>query len=263
MMDNIPKLFENVSLLITHYNRSNSLERLLRTFRELNISFHEIIVSDDSSKPEHLEHIKALENEYVFRLVGTEKNKGLGNNINKGQVVVKSPYTLYVQEDFVPLHDFALHFDDALRFMEEDQKLDIVRLYAYSAYPNLKPYKKGFSELIYKPWHLDKNKVYFYSDHPHLRRSTFFDKFGQYQEGLKVDRTEYAMCAAFIQNKGAGLFFDKYSTLFRQENSAVEPSTVVRDNWKQSNNLFISSLRWMYRQIKYNYDLNFSKKYKR
>ncbi len=248
--------FENVTLLITHYNRSSSLERLLKAYLELSCSFGDIVVSDDGSKQEHLQKLEELRSLYSFNLVTSEINKGLGNNINKGQDAVKTPYTLYVQEDFEPAPDFASHFKNALNIMESETRFDIVRFYSYLKYPYLKPYKDGFSEMYINPWSPDYLKIYYYSDHPHLRRSTFFEKFGRYAEGLKGDKTEYKMCVSFIRNKGTGLFFDEYKGLFYQKNSEEEPSTMTRGNLSQSSNFFISIIRDVYRQFKYNYDLN-------
>ncbi|MES2826843.1 MAG: glycosyltransferase [Bacteroidota bacterium] len=253
-------IFSDVTLLITHYNRSNSLERLLKAFKDLDVIFNEIIVSDDGSQPEHVNYIKKLVNDYNFTLITAEVNKGLGNNINKGQLAVKTPYTLYVQEDFVPLAEFIPHFKDALSFMGEEASLDIVRFYSYDKYPSMIPYKAGFSEMVYQPLHLDKNKVYYYSDHPHLRRDTFFEKFGKYREGVKVDKTEYSMCVSFLRGKGRGLFYNDFQSLFLQVNSSSEPSTVQRNNWKQSDNKAIAFGRWLYRYIKYTYDVAFNDK---
>src|SRR5581483_5614559 len=92
--------FPSVTLLITHYNRSSSLERLLAHFRQLGCTFGEIIVADDASKPEHIDKIKSLQPLYLFRLLTVPQNGGLGRNLNRGQDAVKTPYTLYVQEDF-------------------------------------------------------------------------------------------------------------------------------------------------------------------
>jgi len=256
-MNDNKTVFNDVSLLITHYNRSTSLERLLKAFKEQNIFFAEVIVSDDASKPEHQQHIEGLKKEYDFTLVSTPKNRGLANNLNKGQNAVKTPYTLYVQEDFVPLKPFLPHFMDALEMMNEDTSIDMARFYAYSAYPYLKPYKKGFSEVIYKPWYLKTQKIYNYTDHPHLRRNNFFDKFGIYKEGIKSDKAEYLMCISFIQNKGKAIFYDDFKSLFDQVNSETEPSTVTRSNWRQSNNPLMPLIRWPYRTLKYNYDIHF------
>ena len=248
--------FPTVTLLVTHYNRSKSLERLLTTFADLSIAFGEIVVSDDGSKPEHLNALKAMQQMYGFNLVTTPVNQGLGNNLNKGQDAVKTPYTLYVQEDFVPTGKFLPHFTDGFAMLEEGDSIDIVRFYAYSLYPYLKPYAKGFAEMLYKPWFTNTAKIYNYSDHPHLRRSSFLQKFGRYKEGIKSDRTEYLMCISFIQNKGNALFYTNYKELFDQENSTEEPSTVKRSDWRLSDNILISCVRGVFRQIKYNYDIH-------
>lgn len=242
--------FPEVTLLITHYNRSRSLQRLLESFERLKCSFGGIVVSDDGSKPEHVSVLKSLEKEYGFNLVTTPKNKGLGNNINKGQDAVKTAFTLYVQEDFEPADIFPGHFRDALEFMKEDPALDIARFYAYFRYPKTVPYGKGFSEMIYSTLTRDHLKFYVYSDHPHLRRSSFLEKFGRYPEGIKGDLTEYTMAISFIQKKGKGLFYDEFTKLFYQKNSSDEPSTMERADWRQKKNPLVQGLRLLYLQYK-------------
>lgn len=242
--------FNEVSLLVTHYNRSQSLQRLLQTFKEQQVLFGEIIVSDDCSQPKHQSKLKELQQEYGFNLIETPQNKGLGNNINKGQDVVSKPYTLYVQEDFTPIPGFAGHFEDALELMQGSKTPDIIRFYAYFAYPCLKPYQKGFSEMVYSNWTINHLKFYFYSDHPHLRRSTFLDKFGRYPEGIKGDLTEYQMAISFLKHRGKGLFFDQFSTLFNQHNTLAEPSTMGRSNWRQNQSAWITPARSFYLILK-------------
>ncbi|MCW3123426.1 MAG: glycosyl transferase family 2 [Flavipsychrobacter sp.] len=245
--------FPGITLLITHYNRSSSLERLLATFRRLNCTFAEIIVSDDASRPEHLDNVKAMQHEYNFRLVTTPINRGHGNSINKGQDLVTTPYTIYVQEDFVPSDIFPEHLADAFQFMEKDETLDYIRFWALAdSYPDLKPYGKGFSEMQYKLTTLNHLKFYQYSDTPHLRRSNFFERFGRYKEGLKGDVIDYRMAISFLQNKGKGLFYNNYNSLFAHENSEDEPS-MMREliNWRQRRNLFTRPLRWAYLKYKW------------
>lgn len=251
--------YQGVTLLVTHYNRSSSLERLLMAFDELDCTFEDVIVSDDGSSFEQQELLRRLQETYPFRLITSPENRGLGNNLNKGQDAVVTPLTLYVQEDFVPTELFPASFDDALRFMHEFEDLDLVRFYAYYPYPYLKPFGKGYSEMHIKPWYTDYRKIYFYSDHPHLRRSNFLDKFGRYAEGVKGDRTEYRMCLSFIQNRGKALFYNSYDALFKQVNSEAEPSTMTRKSWTTSTNPFVSLLRDSYRQIRYNFDILFSR----
>jgi len=248
-------IFPQVSLLITHYNRSESLSKLLYTYKMLNCSFGQIVVSDDGSRVEHLDKIKLLQKEFGFRLVTTLNNQGLGHNINKGQDAVTKAYTLYVQEDFEPTINFPEKFSEALKFMDENKSLDIVKFYAYYAYPYLKPFNSNYSEMYLPNFGNDYTKIYFYTDHPHLRRSNFFQKFGRYPEGIKGDLTEYKMCISFLQNKGKGLFYNDFSNLFIQKNSAEEPSTMSRESWKQKNGRMTKLMRYFYRQVKYNCDI--------
>lgn len=247
--------FPEVSLLITHYNRSESLENLLKTFKSLNCIFGSIVVSDDGSTHPHIEKLDELQQQYLFKLIKAPINKGLGNNINKGQDAVETPYTLYIQEDFEPSTHFPLQFKKALNFMTADESLDIVKFYAYFPYPYLKSFSDDFSEMYIDNFALNYHKIYFYTDHPHLRRSNFFDKFGRYPEGIKGDITEYKMCISFIQNKAKGLFYNDYANLLTQKNSETEPSTMTRSSWRQSQNSFIRFTRDIYRQLKYNFDI--------
>lgn len=260
-MDDKQYHFKDVTLLITHYNRSRSLERLLANFQQLGCSFGDIVVSDDCSKPEHVDYIKSLHSKFNFRLITTPKNGGLGNNINKGQDAVTTPFTLYVQEDFDPKPGFKEHFPDALEIIKGKSDIDIIRFYAYFKYPYLKPFGKGFSEMIFKPWLPGYYKFYQYSDHPHLRRSSFLQKFGRYVEGENVDKTEYKMSISFLRKKGKGLFYNEFTTIFDQVNTSAEPSTAsYRKEWKNSKNPAVLLLRAIYLQfkfVKFNFDLLF------
>ncbi len=249
--------FAGVALLITHYNRSRSLEHLLSSFASLGCSFDEIVVSDDGSKPEHVDYARQLQNTYHFNLVTTPKNKGLGNNLNKGQDAVTAPYTLYVQEDFEPAPIFPKHFADALSILNERPELDMARFYAYFKYPYLRPYRDGFSDMKFNIFYPGYRKFYFYSDHPHLRRSNFFAKFGRYPEGLKGDVTEYKMMMSVLKHKAKAIYFDNYRDLFFQKNSSAEPSTMKRESWRETSNPVISIVRDVYRYVKFNKDYLF------
>lgn len=246
--------FKDVTLLITHYNRSQSLEQLLKSFELLGCRFEDIVVTDDGSKPEHQEYLRALQPAYKFRLITTPVNRGLGNNINKGQDAVKTPLTLYVQEDFTPAAIFPETFQHALNIINRRPEIDVVRFYAYFLYPYLKNPENGFYDMAFNVLKPGYQKFYVYSDHPHLRRSSFFDKFGRYMEGQKGDVTEYGMMMSFLKNKGKAVFYKDFTKLFIQKNSEAEPSTMKRNVWRESDNFFLTQLRHLYRHLKFNFD---------
>lgn len=248
--------FNDVALLITHYNRSSSLRRLLQSFKDLNCYFGEIIVSDDGSDIDSLMSLEESRKQFNFKLITAETNKGLGHNLNKGQDAITLPLTLYVQEDFVATDAFPANFTTALEIFNK-KEFDLIRFYSYLKFPYLKEYESGFSEMCLDKWQMDYTKIYAYSDHPHLRRSSFLKKFGRYAEGIKGDKTEYRMCISFIKNKGKGLFFNQYQKMFNQINSESEPSTMKRSSWTQTRSPVVSTLRYIYRQVKYNFDIHF------
>ncbi|WP_421943936.1 glycosyltransferase family A protein [Pedobacter sp.] len=241
--------FEDVTLMITHYNRSKSLERLLSELKKANCTFKDIVVSDDSSTKEHLDYIKTLQANYNFTLVSGPTNKGLGNNLNKGQNAISTPFTLYIQEDFIPLNNFSTNLRNGYSLLKENEEFDMVRFYAYEKYPYLKPVKNGFSEMLFKWYYPGLNKFAFYSDHPHLKRNTFEQKFGRYLEGTSGDKTEFTMMMSFIKNGGKAFFFDEHKSVLEQVNSSTEPSTMHRNMWRNSDNFFITHLRTAYRYI--------------
>ena len=239
-----------LTLLITHYNRSNSLERLLLAFQKLDCQFVEIIVADDASKPEHLNRLKDIQPIYNFRLLPPEPNGGLGRNLNKGHDAVKTPYMLYVQEDFDPTELLPQHLMDAVQIMDETKDVDYIRFWSFYRFPTLKPFGKGFSETVFNPWNLNHLNYFMYSDNPHIRRTGFLEKFGRYDEGVPSDIAEHNMSIRFIQRKGRGLFYEEHSTLFEHRNSSDEPSTVTRGNWRQSSNPVFLLMRAAYLKYK-------------
>mgnify|MGYP001035616234 CR=1 FL=1 len=248
--------FEDITLLVTHYNRSSSLERLLKSFKDLGFCFGEIVVSDDGSRIEHLDKVKSLVAEFNARLITTSVNKGLGNNINKGQDNIVTSYTLYVQEDFVPQPAFLSHLIDGYKIIKEDGHWDLISFYAYEKYPYAKPYKLGFSERVFKvaPWYTNNLKFYMYSDHPHLRKSSFLKDIGRYVEGKNVDITEMQMSLLFIKRGGRSLMYDDHYSLFEQANSEAEPSTAShRKSWfsEASNPNLFKVLKMIYARYKF------------
>ncbi len=248
-------VFSNVTLLITHYNRSSSLQRLLHAFDQLQMRFSEIVVSDDASSMEHLERVKNLQQEYHFQLITTPVNKGLSNNINKGQDAIKTPYTLYIQEDFVPTEAFPVKFQQSLEIMEERKEIDLVRYWAFGIYPYLSKIRNGFSEMKFSFWKPGYIKFYVYSDACHLRRSSFFNYFGRFiEEGIKSDRAEYLMTMSFNRNKGIAIYYDNFRELFDHSNSEDEPSTVERNSLRTTVNPVIAIFRFLYRYFKFNLD---------
>jgi hypothetical protein len=253
-----PALFDDVTLLITHYNRSGSVQRLLETLLAQQLRFAAIVVADDGSLPAHRQRLERLVPVYGLQLVASARNYGLGHNLNQGQAHVQTALTLYVQEDFLPTPKFGPALQQAVALMRRDAQWDLVRFFANFQYPYTTPYQGEFAAITIPPFALDYHKIYAYSDNPHLRRTTFPAKFGPYREDLPGDRTEYRMCISFIQKHGQALLHNDFQGLFAHVNTAEEPSTMQRVAWKQQPSPLLTLAKTLYRQVKYNYDLLFS-----
>lgn len=250
--------FDDLTLLVTHYNRSMSLEKQLNEFSK-QCSFAEIIVSDDCSNSQEIKKVIELQKQYNFRLVRSDSNKGLGNNINKGQKEVKTNFILYVQEDFVPFPEAVNIIYDGLNELQTSPELDIVRLYAYNKFPYLKEYKKGFSEMLFKPIIKGYRQYYYYSDHPHIKRSSFLNKFGPYKEGITPEQTEYRMMINFLKRRGKGIFFNDYKSVFFIAADSVTKRTSWMHFRRQKTYFLINVIRDSYRYLKFNLDYIFQK----
>lgn len=244
--------FKDVTLFITHYNRSKSLERLLSSLHKLNCSFPDTVVSDDASRPEIMEDVLKLQKTYGFRLITSPVNRGYGNCINKGMAAITTPYTLYLQEDFVPFETFPAHFKDALQIMNEDKTVDYIRFWAIGKlHIDLKPYGKGFSQMVYRFWNMSHEKFYQFSDTPNIKRSNFTEKFGKYKEGIHGDLTDYYMAISFLHYKGKGLFFDKYDSLFKHDDTDEGSRIRPLINWRQKQHFIILFMRFIFLRYKW------------
>ena len=125
----------DLSILITHYNRSEALKACLEAIDAVGFSCnYEIVISDDGSNEAHLNHIKTLKYD---QLLSSEGNQGLTNNINKGLKACKGAYILYCQEDFLLSPQVACVLDECLDLLKNNV-LDMVRLTANYRFNYLK-----------------------------------------------------------------------------------------------------------------------------
>lgn len=235
MKNNVKINLDKVGLLITHYKRPESLRKLLEKFEELEVKFAQIVVSDDGSGEPYESQLESMKKDFNFDLVLTPVNAGLGNNINKGQDQLRTPYTIYVQEDFLPTEKFVEGFLKAQTYMEDDISIDMVKFWCWHSYPYLRGYKdsEDYKLANFKVFAIDPYRFFLYGDPPHLRRSNFFEKFGRYTEGIPAPKTEKAMAMSFLQKGGRALWHESRD-MFIHENSEDEPSTQNYKGLKQS-----------------------------
>src|SRR5690554_2792997 len=154
-----------LSILITHYNRPDSLKKCIAALRSIDFPFkYEIVVSDDCSKLENLQRIQSFS---IDKLITSEFNSGLANNINRGIKNCSGKYLMYVQEDHLAKKELEEHIEECISILEED-RLDMIRLKANFRFKYLRLISEHFAEiprLHIRNFYLN---FFTYSDHPFI-----------------------------------------------------------------------------------------------
>ena len=192
--DPLPRNEVDVSVLFITYNRSDLLEIAFRSIRE-RLDFGnlrvEFIVSDDASDPAHLSRVRSLP---FDKHVLSAKNRGLGNNCNKGIANCTGEYILQIQDDFEFLGARSLVLT-ALKIMQVDRDVGIIQL--LNETPGLphevRSLKDGTRYMVFendgiaKLWDTVTRP---YSDRPHLKSRQFCADIGPYMEGVPMTDME-------------------------------------------------------------------------
>lgn len=181
-----------LSILITHYNRSEALKDCIEAIRHIGFSSeYEVLISDDGSNEEHLNNIKGLKYD---QLLLSKNNQGLTNNINKGLKACKGTYILYCQEDFLLNPQIAVILDECMDLIKRNI-LDMVRLTANYKFNYLKALTPQVSKIPTFSISNFNINTFRYSDHPFITTIDFYNKFGYYLEDVSgpYGETEYAI----------------------------------------------------------------------
>lgn len=215
-----------LSILITHYNRPESLVVCLKTIRDLQLDIpYEIVVSDDGSTLENLQKVRALK---IDQLITVFINEGLTANLNKGIKACKGDYIFYCQEDFTILPELSQQLQEVFKVLDNG-KLDMVRLRANYVFKHL----IRITDEIYRiPRFSFKNfniNTFQYSDHPFITKVNFYKKYGYYLEGTSgpYGETEYAI-RILNTNAKIGITKIKYAISQKEVKSVMTINNPVK-----------------------------------
>ena len=184
----------DVSVLFITYNRSDLLAIAVAALRERlstgNLQV-EYIASDDASTTEHLAQIRAL---LFDKIVFSDRNRGLGNNCNKGIAAARGRYILQVQDDCKFVGSEA-DLQTALRILDADCDVGVLQLTPQTPWLSHETRRlaDGIEYDVYEndgDPELRASGVRPYSDQPHLKRREFCLEIGPYAEGVPMTRME-------------------------------------------------------------------------
>lgn len=177
-----------LSIIITTFNRPDSLKRCVDAIRDLSLSIpHEVVVSDDASNEKNLDQIKQLSG--IDNLILSDVNQGLGANLNKAIRAAKGEFIVYCQDDFVLDKNIEPILLEGMQAIE-NKKLDMIRFTSNYSFPKLIPFSENIKRIPHFSWQNFFYNTYQYSDHPFLSKKSFFVELNYFLEGVKGDYGE-------------------------------------------------------------------------
>jgi glycosyltransferase involved in cell wall biosynthesis len=106
----------NVTLVVTSYNRIDLLKRTIESFNRVNTYPVNVIIIDDSGNEQIHRSIRATYPEY--KLILNEKNIGLVESIDKAYAEVTTPYIFHSEDDFQ--YTRSGFIEESLKLMESE-----------------------------------------------------------------------------------------------------------------------------------------------
>lgn len=187
-----------LSILITHYNRSQVLKDCINSFKNLNMDIsYEFVICDDCSEPSHLDELKKISQ---VKLIQSETNLGLGAAINRGLGNCSGKFILYCQEDFLIQSSFSTVLSEIIELLEKD-KIDMVRLTANYKFPELLFISKSVSQIPKLSFKNFLYNAFQYSDNPFVIKNGFHERNGFYLENVKGSYCELEYAIRIMKSK--------------------------------------------------------------
>lgn len=182
-----------LSVIFVTYNRSNLLIEAIMSLRQTldkNGFSYEIIVADDCSSDEHQKKICEIQD---IKIVHTNKNSGLGANVNNGLSHANGRLILQLQDDWL-WNGADECLIASINFINENFDVGIVQLTKVGtdlpvSYRENNGYLFQVFQNDHVPWMRDCG-IRPYSDQPHIKRKEFICDLGPYLEGTPMTYCE-------------------------------------------------------------------------
>lgn len=216
------------SVLITTYNRSNSIEKCIDSVLSQTFNDYEIIVLDDKSNDNTLDILKKYKNK--IKLLKHDVNKGISVSRNELISEVNTPYFLFLDSDdyfennLLEICDKYVDNIDLLSFCYKE--LDSNFNYIRSVLKTNNSLDKG--ENIISKWIL--NKCTFDTPVCYIYNTKFFKSNNfQYEEGRNHE--DFALTPIIITkaNKMISISNELYNVIL-SDNSIVRNKSSIKKN---------------------------------
>lgn len=204
-------MFPPVTMLICTYNREQELIETLHALHD-NIYYEgerRYLICDDCTPPDQDgDYLTRLKSHAIWktlkpRFIPTEINSGWGVNVNYGLLHVDTPYTFFVEDDYLLMKELDLR--EGVAIMEAHPHVGMIRyrgtagdhLVYHQFEANIAHHMPDYHQGLGLPGRISylqidsgSPSVYIYSHGPHLKHFRFHQFYGMYPTGLKLGETE-------------------------------------------------------------------------
>lgn len=157
---------------------------------------HDWIVSIEEFEHYRKEEMEEYMLEHNIRWSYHPPPPGLGRNMNYALSLCDAPLIFYIQDDCVQVYPLSIEED--IKYLIETPDVGLIRYYVkYQRDIDRKHLKRFDKERKY--YYLNKDAGYYYNDHVQLKKKSFHDLTGPYNEsfrkGMDFSKCENSMCS--------------------------------------------------------------------
>jgi hypothetical protein len=207
-------VIERVKILISHYNRIDTIKEVVIALRNNLGQDFEINIADDKSDPKVISKLYKLK----CNIIENAGEKGLGGNMNNGLNTINSKYLLSLQDDHVIKRNIdKIFFNNIVKIMDKYEDIDIIRfLIPRPGAFKIKEIRNynGLTIVIIDNTIINNYPESFnvFSFWPHLIRMKLFRKLGVFEtEGIATE-LEFGMRC--LLNKAKIAYVIGYENIF-------------------------------------------------
>ncbi len=194
-----------ISICVISYQRSGYLYRTLKCLREhTKYPNIELIVSDDGSEDtDKITEVCKLNQ--VDNLL-LNPHKGFGDNCNTGMKAANGEYILFVEGDWELLPHCGDYIQECLAAFGRHETLGMIRLQHWRDTDIDRIFTTDkLPILTLKP----AGMIYVYTSSPHIKRKSFHEEVGYFEEGRSAGDCETILAERFNKQKKIKIGFLK------------------------------------------------------
>lgn len=220
-----------ISIAIATWNRTGYLYHTINCIRKYTTYPNiEIVVSDDGS--EDISLLKKVCRKLKVDQLILNNHGGMGSNFNAAIRACKGDYILHMEDDWELMPVCNDYIQECLEAFDKHETLGMIRLQHWRDTDIDQIFATDkLSILTLKP----AGMIYVYTSSPHIKRRSFHEKVGYFEEGRTAGDTETIMAEVFNKQNEVKIGFLKKCFVHTGKKSVAKCAS--GDTWPDSHTL--------------------------